>query len=95
MQQRTLRQQARANQLQFRSQIQAVEMWFESRDIPISTDVWIYPDYPDGYHAVCGAWDRVWIFEFYRGWLQIYDVQKVQGFNPNGTLRFDIEADWH
>lgn len=82
----SLRQNARANQIQFKPLKKEVEEWFKHRDIPIQTDIWIYPNYPNGWEAVVGAWDRVWIFESYKGRFSIKDVQHMQGFKPNGTL---------
>ena len=86
MQKTSLRKNARANQVQFKPLIKVVEKWFKHRDIPMQTDVWIYPNYPNGWEAVVGAWDRVWIFECYKGSFSIIDVQHMQGFKPNGTL---------
>lgn len=83
---RNLRKKALADQLKYRKPKKAVEEWFAARDIPIATEIWITPLYPNGWEAVLGAWERVWIMRNDRGDIYIKDIQHVVGFNPNGTL---------
>ena len=83
---RDTRRNARAEQLRHRQPRFEVRKWFKSRNIPITTEIWIYPEYPNGWEAILGAWDRIWILKCDRGTISIKDIQHVQGFNPNGTL---------
>lgn len=83
-----LRQIALANQLRYNLPISEIRNWFLTREIPIMSEIWIYPNYPDGYYAACCAWNRTWIFESHKGKLKLYDIQHVQGFRPNGTIIF-------
>lgn len=76
---------ARANQLQYRRPRQEVRKWFQTRDILIATDIWIY-DNCNGWEAIVGAWDRIWILKSKDGVIWIKDIQHVQGFKPNGTI---------
>lgn len=80
------RKNALVNQMQFRKPQAQVRKWFEERDIPIVSEIWIYPIYPFGWDAVLAAWDRVWILNCDRGKIVVKDIQPVQGFRPNGTL---------
>lgn len=77
---------ARANQLQYKKPQQEVRDWFEIRDIPIATEIWIQELYPYGWEAILGAWDRIWILKSKDGVIWVKDIQCVQGFRPNGTL---------
>lgn len=81
------RTKALANQMQYLKPQFEVRKWFKKRGIPIATDIWVYPLYPGGWEAVLGAWDRVWIMKCDRGAIYVKDIQHVQGFNPNGTLK--------
>jgi hypothetical protein len=77
---------ARANQLQYyRGPRHEVQKWFKSRDISIATDIWILDDY-NGWEAIVGAWDRIWILKSKNGVIWIKDIQPVQGFKPNGMM---------
>lgn len=81
---------ARANQLLYRHPADEVRAFFERAEIPLASDIWIYPNYPHGYYAVCGAYDRVWVFEKYRNRLVIASIQPIRGFNMDGSFIFDI-----
>lgn len=88
---RKIRQTAIANQLPYKGARKKIEAWFNIRKIPIDTEIWVYNNYPYGYEAVVGAWERVWIFKYFctninGGYLSIKDIQPVQGFLPNGAL---------
>lgn len=83
---RDVRKNALANQLQYKRPQADVRKWFKARDIPIATEIWIYPLYPSGWEAILGAWDRVWILRNDRGAIYVKDIQPVQGFHKNGTL---------
>jgi hypothetical protein len=81
-----IRGNGKTEQLRYKKPRYEVRVWFKARDIPITTEIWIYPEYPDGWEAILGAWDRVWILKSDRGVISVKDIQHVQGFNPNGTL---------
>jgi len=83
---RDIRKKALANQIQYKKPEVEVRTWFYKRNIPIATEIWIYPLYPNGWEAILGAWDRVWILKCDRGVIWVKDIQAVQGFNENGTL---------
>ncbi len=83
---RDVRKNGRIEQLRHRQPRNIVRKWFKSRNIPIVTEIWIYPEYPHGWEAILGAWDRIWILKYDRGTIHIKDIQHVQGFKPNGTL---------
>ena len=83
---RDVRKNARVNQLQYEKPRHEVRKWFEARDIPIATEIWIYPEYSSNWEAILGAWDRTWILKCDRGTIYIKDIQHVQGFKPNGAL---------
>jgi len=83
---RDVRKNARVNQLQYKKPRYEVQKWFKSRNIPIATEIWIQPEYPNGWEAILGAWDRIWILKCDRGTIYVKDIQHVQGFRPNGTL---------
>lgn len=77
---------AQADRMQYKVPQFQVRKWFHQRKILIATDIWIYPDYPDGWEAILGAWDRVWILKSIKGVIWVKDIQPNRGFNPNGTL---------
>lgn len=87
-----IRRRAKARQLKFRKYKKYVETWFKIRDIPLQSDIWIYPDYPFAMEAVVCAFDRVWIMRSYYPHrthdLFVKDVQHVKGFRLNGTIIF-------
>ena len=77
---------AQIDQTQYQQPKKVIRQWFDERDIPITTDIWIHPRYPYGWEAVLGAWDRVWILRVHQNNVTIIDIQHVQGFRRNGTL---------
>ena len=83
---REIRQNARADQLQYKKPRHEVQKWFKARSIPIATEIWIFAEYPGSWEAILGAWDRIWILKCDRGTIYVKDIQHVQGFKPNGTL---------
>jgi hypothetical protein len=83
---RDVRKNARIEQLRYKQPRYEVRKWFKARNIPIVTEIWIYPEYPNGWEAILGAWNRIWILKSDRGMIHIKDIQHVQGFKPNGTL---------
>lgn len=83
---RDIIQNARADQLKYKKPRHKVRKWFKARDIPIATEIWIQPEYPNGWEAIVGAWDRIWILKSKDGVIWVKDIQPVQGFKPNGTL---------
>lgn len=83
---RDVRKNGKTEQLKHKQPRYEVRKWFKSRNIPITTEIWIYPEYPNGWEAILGAWDRIWILKYDRGTIYVKDIQHVQGFKPNGTL---------
>jgi hypothetical protein len=84
---RDVRKNGKVDQLQYKKPQCEVRKWFKARNIPIATEIWIYPEPPSGWEAILGAWDRVWILKCDRsGTIYVKDIQHVQGFNLNGTL---------
>jgi len=81
-----IRNNGKVNQLQYKQPRCDVRKWFKARNIPITTEIWIYLEYPTGWEAILGAWDRVWILKCNRGTIYVKDIQHVQGFKPNGAL---------
>ncbi len=74
------------DQLKYKKPQHEVRKWFKARDIPIVTEIWIQPLYPNGWEATLAAWDRIWILKSKNGVIWVKDIQPVQGFKPNGTL---------
>ncbi len=83
---RDVRKNASVDQLRYKKLRYEVRVWFKARNIPIATEIWILPEYPNGWEAVLGAWDRIWILKSKDGVIWVKDIQHVQGFKPNGTL---------
>jgi hypothetical protein len=84
---RDIRRNARIDQLKYKKPRYEVQKWFKARNILIATEIWIYPEPPNGWEAIIGAWDRIWILKSdCGGTIRIKDIQHVQGFRPNGTL---------
>ena len=83
---RDIRKNGKVEQLKYKKPRYEVRKWFKSRNIPILTEIWIYPEYPNGWEAILGAWNRIWILKCDHGVISIKDIQHVQGFNPNGPL---------
>ena len=50
-----------------------------------ATDIRIYDDYPDGWHATVGANDHVYIVTSYKGRLKV-TTEPSLGFYSNGCL---------
>ncbi len=82
---RDIRANGKTDLLQYKKPQFEVRKWFKARDIPIATEIWIYPEH-NGWEAILGAWDRIWILKCDRGTIYVKDIQHVQGFKPNGTL---------
>lgn len=83
---RDIKTNASADLLRYKKPRHEVRKWFHTRNIPIATEIWIFPEYPEGWEAVLGAWDRIWILKSIRGTIYVKDIQHVQGFKLNGTL---------
>jgi len=89
MPQKTLVNVARANQYKYGKPRKMIEDWLKSRDIDIQSEIFIYPEYPDGWIGVVAAWERIWIFKkVLEDQLIILDIQHYKGFNANGSLIF-------
>lgn len=82
---------AKVNQISYKHPAHEVQAFFERAAITLASDVWIYPNYPHGFYAVCGAIDRVWIFEKYRDRLALVSIQPIRGFNLDGSFIFNID----
>lgn len=85
-----LRRLAQANQLQYRRPKIIIEKWLTDRCIPPQTEVWIFPNYSDGYFAVVGAADRMWVFEWYQDHISIRNIHQPRGFRANGAPIFTL-----
>lgn len=75
--------------LKYEPQITFVIKWLERLLVRPMTKVWIYPDYPDGWHAVvggttCEGEEGFYVFRFIN-----FDVtverQPCRGFMKNGA----------
>ncbi len=86
---RTERDLAAVNQLQYQFLRGVAGNIFAENDIFPETEIWIYPDYPDGWHAVCGANENrvyvLWMDSNSGDMLKIENFP-VKGFRPNGSL---------
>lgn len=79
---------AKASQLEYWKEREQVVSLVALMEIVPQTDIWIYTDYPDGWYAVFGGEDKVYIVDEHKGKRHL-STQPVRGFNPNGSLIFD------
>jgi hypothetical protein len=85
-----IRRAARANQIKYKSEKYIIEKWLTDRHIPPQTEIWIFPNYPDGYLAVVGAQSMTWIFDYYYGHISIRNIHMPRGFRANGAPIFTL-----
>lgn len=78
---------AEADQLKYALPRQIIERELKARKVVPQTDIWIYPNYPDGFTAVVGAHDKfVYIFEVVKSSIVSIDQRLCLGVRPNGSL---------
>lgn len=83
-------QRAEADQLRFALPRQIIEYELKARKVVPQTDIWIYPDYPNGFTAVVGAHDRfVYIFKVVKATIVSVDQRLCIGVRPNGSLIYE------
>ena len=88
--QASLIQRAEADQLKYALPRQIIERELEARKVVPQTDIWIYPNYPNGFTAVVGAHDKfVYIFEAVKGSIVSIDQRLCLGVRPNGSLIYE------
>jgi hypothetical protein len=78
---------AEIDQLKYALPRQIIERELEARGVVPQTDIWIYPNYPDGFTAVVGAHNVfVYIFKVYKAAIISIDQKRCLGVRPNGSL---------
>jgi hypothetical protein len=74
-----------AEQLRYANQIYLIKKILDRIGLVPATDIRIYPDYPNGWHATVGAYSYVYVFSYDRGDISL-TIEDRRGFYPNGCL---------
>jgi len=77
---------AAKNNLRYHFPVAIVERELEEMGKVKQTPIHIYPIYPYGWEGVVGVDDRLYIFQYDAGLLNL-EIEPVYGFYPNGLPR--------
>ena len=83
----TVIQRAKIDQLQYCLPKQIIQEGLDRIGVRRQTEIWIYPNYPEGFTAVVGAHDEyVYIFEVEKSRIISKEITRCLGVRPNGSL---------
>lgn len=81
------------NNLQHKQEVLLVELILEEMMVLAMTDIWVYDDYPVGWHAVVGVEEphefgtipATYIIKSVNHKISV-EIQPMRGFRPNGSI---------